>query len=52
MEGKAFNVIKFNARGLNLLNGKLTIEASFKIASKSVKTPFLFSASNVTYIST
>lgn len=34
-EGKAVNVIKFNARGLNLLNGKLTIEASFKVASKS-----------------
>ncbi|KAK3032199.1 hypothetical protein RJ639_035911 [Escallonia herrerae] len=44
-EGKAVNVIKFNARGLNLFNGQLTIEASFKIASKSVKdstsvTPF------------
>ncbi|KAK8586714.1 hypothetical protein V6N13_085738 [Hibiscus sabdariffa] len=35
MESKAVNVIKFNARGLTLLNGKLTIEASFKIASKS-----------------
>ncbi|KAJ0041403.1 hypothetical protein Pint_27099 [Pistacia integerrima] len=35
MEGKAVNVIKFNVRGLNLLNGQLTIEASFKIASKS-----------------
>lgn len=34
-EGKAVNVIKFNARGLNLLNGKLTIEATFKVASKS-----------------
>ncbi|XVF14977.1 hypothetical protein REPUB_Repub09cG0108600 [Reevesia pubescens] len=34
-KSKAVNVIKFNARGLNLLNGKLTIEASFKIASKS-----------------
>ncbi|PPD86074.1 hypothetical protein GOBAR_DD16994 [Gossypium barbadense] len=40
MESKAVNVIKFNARGLKLLNGKLTIEASFKIASKSVKPPF------------
>lgn len=37
MEGKAVNVIKFNVRGLNLLNGQLTIEASFKPASKSVK---------------
>ncbi|KAJ0096704.1 hypothetical protein Patl1_27725 [Pistacia atlantica] len=35
MEGKAVNVIKFYVRGLNLLNGQLTIEASFKIASKS-----------------
>lgn len=34
-EGKAANVIKFNVRGLNLLNGQLTVEASFKIASTS-----------------
>ncbi|XWS41393.1 hypothetical protein CRYUN_Cryun17cG0078100 [Craigia yunnanensis] len=34
-KSKAINVIKFNARGLKLLNGKLTIEASFKITSKS-----------------
>ncbi|XP_017621000.1 fibrillin protein 5 homolog [Gossypium arboreum] len=34
-KSKAVNVIKFNARGLKLLNGELTIEASFKIASKS-----------------
>nr|KJB14939.1 hypothetical protein B456_002G151300 [Gossypium raimondii] len=34
-KSKAVNVIKFNARGLKLLNGKLTIETSFKIASKS-----------------
>ncbi|XP_021911427.1 probable plastid-lipid-associated protein 7, chloroplastic isoform X2 [Carica papaya] len=34
-QGKAVNVIKFNVRGLNLLNGQLTIEASFKPASKS-----------------
>ncbi|XP_065873335.1 fibrillin-5, chloroplastic [Euphorbia lathyris] len=34
-KGKAVNVIKFNVRGLNLLNGQLTIEASFKIVSKS-----------------
>ncbi|XP_007048240.2 PREDICTED: probable plastid-lipid-associated protein 7, chloroplastic isoform X2 [Theobroma cacao] len=34
-KSKAVNVIEFNARGLSLLNGKLTIEASFKIASKS-----------------
>ncbi|KAK8644512.1 hypothetical protein V6N13_123818 [Hibiscus sabdariffa] len=34
-KSKAVNVIKFNASGLKLLNGKLTIEASFKIASKS-----------------
>ncbi|ESR41127.1 hypothetical protein CICLE_v10026263mg [Citrus x clementina] len=41
-KGKAVNVIKFNVRGLNLLNGQLTIEASFKIASKSVKASILF----------
>lgn len=34
-EGKAVNVIKFNARGLGLLSGELRIEASFKISSKS-----------------
>ncbi|XP_022773841.1 probable plastid-lipid-associated protein 7, chloroplastic [Durio zibethinus] len=34
-KSKAVNVIKFSARGLKLLNGKLTIEASFKITSKS-----------------
>ncbi|XP_049388484.1 fibrillin-5, chloroplastic isoform X1 [Solanum stenotomum] len=34
-QGKAVNVIKFNARGLSLLSGELMIEASFKIASKS-----------------
>ncbi|KAF5480622.1 hypothetical protein F2P56_001358 [Juglans regia] len=34
-KGKAVNVIKFSAKALNLLNGTLTIEASFKIASKS-----------------
>ncbi|OWM76394.1 hypothetical protein CDL15_Pgr028264 [Punica granatum] len=34
-KGKAANVIKFNVRGLNMLNGQLTIEASFKIASNS-----------------
>ncbi|XP_071711385.1 fibrillin-5, chloroplastic isoform X1 [Rutidosis leptorrhynchoides] len=34
-EGKAVNVIKFNVRGLNLFSGKLVIEASFKISSKS-----------------
>lgn len=39
MEGTAVNVIKFNVRGLNLFSGKLIIEASFKISSKSVK-PF------------
>ncbi|KAG5254234.1 plastid-lipid-associated protein [Salix suchowensis] len=37
-KGKAVNVINFNVRGLNLLNGQLTIEASFKTASKSVST--------------
>uniref|UniRef100_A0A2P2KN64 Putative plastid-lipid-associated protein 7ic isoform X3 n=1 Tax=Rhizophora mucronata TaxID=61149 RepID=A0A2P2KN64_RHIMU len=33
-KGKAVNVIKFSVRGLKL-NGQLTIEASFKIASNS-----------------
>lgn len=32
---KAVNVIKFNARGFKMLNGQLTIEASYKIASKT-----------------
>ncbi|KAK4393826.1 Fibrillin protein 5 [Sesamum angolense] len=35
MEGKAVNVIKFSAKGLNLLSGQLTIDASFKIATES-----------------
>ncbi|KAL0449767.1 UNVERIFIED_CONTAM: Fibrillin protein 5 [Sesamum latifolium] len=34
-EGKAVNVIKFSAKGLNLLSGQLTIDASFKIATES-----------------
>ncbi|XP_052204247.1 fibrillin-5, chloroplastic [Diospyros lotus] len=34
-EGKAVNVVLFNVRGLNIFNGQLEIEASFKIASKS-----------------
>ncbi|GAV62143.1 PAP_fibrillin domain-containing protein [Cephalotus follicularis] len=34
-KSKAVNVIEFNVKGLNLLKGQLTIEASFKIASKS-----------------
>ncbi|KAL2922668.1 putative plastid-lipid-associated protein 7 chloroplastic [Bienertia sinuspersici] len=34
-EGKAVNIIKFSARGLNLLNGQLTIQASFNIESSS-----------------
>ncbi|KAK4264804.1 hypothetical protein QN277_025934 [Acacia crassicarpa] len=32
-ESKAVNVIKFSAKALSLLNGQLSIEASFKIAS-------------------
>jgi len=39
MKSKAVNVIKFNAKGLILLCGELSIEASFKIASKTVKSP-------------
>lgn len=42
MEGKAVNVIEFSAKGLNLLNGQLTIEAAFKVVSKSVKIPIYF----------
>ncbi|XP_058010231.1 fibrillin-5, chloroplastic isoform X2 [Hevea brasiliensis] len=34
-KAKAINLIKFNVRGLNLLNGQLTIEASFKTSSNS-----------------
>ncbi|XP_074297979.1 fibrillin protein 5 homolog [Silene latifolia] len=34
-EGKAVNVIKFNARGMSLLNGQLTIQASFSVSSPS-----------------
>lgn len=41
MESKAVNVIKFNAKGLILLCGELSIEASFKIASKTVKAQLL-----------
>jgi hypothetical protein len=41
MERKAVNVIKFNAKGLILLCGELSIEASFKIASKTVKAQLL-----------
>ncbi|KAM0939845.1 putative plastid-lipid-associated protein [Dioscorea sansibarensis] len=33
--GKAINVIKFNARGFKMLSGQLTVEASFQIASKT-----------------
>ncbi|XP_057416933.1 fibrillin protein 5 homolog isoform X2 [Lotus japonicus] len=33
VQSKAVNVIKFSARGLSLLSGELSIEASFKIAS-------------------
>lgn len=39
MKSKAVNVIKFNAKGLILLCGELSIEASFKIASRTVKSP-------------
>ncbi|KAJ0976801.1 hypothetical protein J5N97_012275 [Dioscorea zingiberensis] len=33
--GKAINVIKFNARGFKMLSGQLTVEASFQVASKT-----------------
>ncbi|KAF4357215.1 hypothetical protein F8388_017427 [Cannabis sativa] len=35
VKSKAVNVIKFNVRGFKMLDGQLTIEASFKIASIS-----------------
>ncbi|KAM4128962.1 hypothetical protein ACJW30_02G208600 [Castanea mollissima] len=44
-KGKAVNVVKFSAKGLSLFNGKLTIEASFKISSKAVKKLHYFSES-------
>ena len=42
MVAKAFNVIKFNARGFNFLNGELKVEASFKIASEMIKSSTIF----------
>ncbi|KAK4708224.1 hypothetical protein R3W88_029149 [Solanum pinnatisectum] len=46
-QGKAVNVIKFNARGLSLLSGELRIEASFKIASKS-RVDIFYNSSGIT----
>ncbi|PIN11569.1 hypothetical protein CDL12_15827 [Handroanthus impetiginosus] len=46
-EGKAVNVVKFSAKGLNLLSGQLTIDASFKIASKS-RVDISYSESKIT----
>ncbi|KAL4371548.1 hypothetical protein AHAS_Ahas06G0176800 [Arachis hypogaea] len=37
MESKAVNVVEFSAKELSLLSGQLNIEASFKIASTTVK---------------
>ncbi|XP_057732113.1 fibrillin protein 5 homolog [Arachis stenosperma] len=37
MESKAVNVVEFSAKELSLLSGQLSIEASFKIASATVK---------------
>lgn len=36
-QGKASNVIKFNVRGFQMLNGQLEIEASYKITAKNVR---------------
>ncbi|CAN6228073.1 unnamed protein product [Urochloa humidicola] len=36
-EEKAVNVIKFSARALKILSGKLTIEASYSVTSKTVR---------------
>ena len=33
---KAVNVIKFSARALKILSGKLTVEASYSVTSKTV----------------
>ena len=38
LQERAFNVIKFSVRGFKMLNGQLTIEASYKITSKTVRT--------------
>lgn len=46
MEGKAVNVIEFSAKGLILLSGQLTIDASFKIASNSVSALYLVHSKN------
>ncbi|RYR65762.1 hypothetical protein Ahy_A03g011685 isoform A [Arachis hypogaea] len=37
MESKAVNVVEFSAKELSLFSGQLNIEASFKIASTTVK---------------
>ncbi|TKY60396.1 plastid-lipid-associated protein 7 [Spatholobus suberectus] len=44
---KAVNVIKFSARGLSLLSGQLSIEATFKIAS-STRVDINFENSTIT----
>ncbi|XP_004503974.1 fibrillin protein 5 homolog [Cicer arietinum] len=46
-KNKAVNVIKFNAKGLILLSGELSIEASFKIAS-TTKVDINFENSTIT----
>ena len=40
-QGKTVHVLKFDVRGLNLLDGEFRIVASFKISSKSVHYRFL-----------
>jgi hypothetical protein len=35
---KAVNVIKFNARALKIFSGKLAIEASYNVTTKTVRT--------------
>lgn len=50
MEGKAVNVIEFSSKGLNLLSGQLTIDASFKIASKSVSALYLVNSKILTFM--
>ncbi|XP_051140492.1 fibrillin-5, chloroplastic [Andrographis paniculata] len=46
-EGKAVNIIKFSSKGLNLLNGQLIIEATFKVASKT-RVDISYSKSEIT----
>lgn len=41
------NVVEFSARALKILTGKLTIEASYRVTSQTVRPPFFFSLVSV-----